>query len=179
MNIRRGPAVFRKMKARAEAVRTIAALLRRAEEIARARGATEPGAEHLVLAALDLVDGTATQALERLGTTGEAFRAALDAQEVDDLARVGVRAPDDRISTQLPDPSPPHGVYRSEPSAQELFQAAGDAARRSGGTLVGAHVLHAAAGLQHGPTARAFERMGIDRAALSTAAEAEIATHAP
>jgi ATP-dependent Clp protease ATP-binding subunit ClpA len=166
--------MFRKLKTRATAMKTIAALLTQAEEIARSGGAERPAAEHLVMAALQLPDGTAARTLERLGSSAADFSAALEAQEAEDLERIGVRADSDRIGSELPQPSEPSGVYRSEPSAQQLFQAAGDDARRGGGAMVGAHVLRAATSLEHGPTARALRRMGIDRTELRAAASAEI-----
>lgn len=166
--------MFRKLKARATAVKTISALLSHAEEIARRRGAERPGAEHLLSAALQLPDGTAARALGRVGLTAADFDGALAAQEAEDLDRIGVRVADDRISAELPPPGDPVGIYRSEPSAQDLFQTAGEDARRGGGALLGAHVLRAAAGLEHGPTARALRRMGIDRTELQKAATAEI-----
>jgi len=168
--------MFRRLKARATAMKTISALLSQAEEIARRRGVERPGAEHLLSAALQLPDGTAARALERVGLTAADFDAALAAQEAEDLERIGIHVADERISTELPPPSDPAGIYRSEPSAQDLFQAAGEDARRGGGTLVGAHVLRAAAALELGPTARALRRMGIDRAQLQEAASAEIET---
>lgn len=166
--------MFRNLKTRATAMKAIAALLTRAEEIARSRGAERPAAEHLVLAALQLPDGTAARTVERLGSSAADFSAALDAQEADDLERIGVHVDSDRIDSELPRPTEPGGVYRTEPSARQLFQAAGDDARRGGGAFVGAHVLRAAAALEHGPTARALRRMGIDRAELHAAASAEI-----
>lgn len=169
--------MLRKLRGRAAAMKTIAALLTQAEQIARTRGTERPAAEHIVLAALQLPDGTAARALERLGSSAADFGAALDAQEVEDLERIGVHVDDGRISAELPPPREPDGIYRSEPSAQQLFQAAGEDARRGGGTLVGAHVLRAAADLEHGPTARALLRMGIDRTALREAATAEIEDH--
>ncbi|MGE0794268.1 MAG: Clp protease N-terminal domain-containing protein [Acidimicrobiia bacterium] len=166
--------MFRKLKARAAAMKTIGALLRQAEAIARSRGSDKPAAEHLVLAALRLPDGTASRALARLGSSEEAFAAALDAQAIEDLEWVGIHAPDDRIEAALPGPTKPGGVYRSEPSARQLFQSAGDDARRGGGSIVGAHVLRAASELEHGPTTRALRRMGVDREELRRAASAEI-----
>lgn len=170
--------MFRKLKARVTAMRTISALLTEAEEIAGSRGAERPAAEHLVMAALRLSDGTAVRTLERLGSSAADFGAALEAQEADDLERIGVHADGDRIGSELPQPSEPGGLYRSETSAQQLFQAAGDDARRGGGALVGAHVLRAAAALEHGPTPRALRRMGIDGTELRAAATAEIEARA-
>lgn len=67
------------------------------------------------------------------------------------------------------------GVYRSNPSAQELFQAAGAAARGARQRLAGAHVVLAAADLEHGTLARALGRLEVDRAALRAAAASELA----
>lgn len=169
--------MFQKLRTRMHAVKTISSLLGEAEAIARRRGLERPSAEHLVLAALDLPDGTAQRALERLGTAREAFNAALGAQEADDLDAVGVRAPHDRIDAALPDEKGASGLYRGEPSTQQLFQQASDDARRHGGQLLGAHVLRAAAELEHGPTARALRRIGIDGPALRDSATAEIDIH--
>lgn len=166
--------MFRTLKARATAMKTISALLTDAEEIARGQGAERPAAEHLVVAALRLPDGTAARALASVGSSTADFHAALDAQEAEDLERVGVHADRDRIRAELPQPTEAGGVYRSEPSAQQLFQAASDDARREGGALLGAHVVRAAAALEHGSTARAFRRMRIDRTRLQAAASAEI-----
>ena len=170
--------MLRKLRGRAAAMKTIAALLTQAEQIARAGGTEQPAAEHLVLAALQLPDGTAARALERLGSSGADFELALDAQEVEDLERIGVHVDDDRISAELPPPDEPVGIHRSAPSAQELFQAAGEDARRDGGALLGAHVLRAAAELEHGPTARALRRIGIERTELRAATTVEIEARA-
>lgn len=166
--------MFRMLKTRVAAMRTIAKLLTKAEEIARDGGTEQPAAEHLVLAALRLPDGTATRTFERLGVSEADFIATLEAQEADDLERVGVRADSSRIGAALPPATEPTGIYRSEPSARELFRAAGDDARRGGGALLGAHVLRAAASLEHGRTARAFRRMGLAQAELRAAASREI-----
>lgn len=166
--------MFDKLKARARAMKTISGLLTEAEAIARLGGAEQPAAEHLVLAALQLPDGTAARAFERVGASAGDLRSALEAQEADDLERIGVQADADLIASELPPPAEPGGLYRSQPSAQELFRAAGDDARRGGGTLLGAHVIRAAAALEHGPTARALRRMGIDPVELQAAATSEI-----
>lgn len=166
--------MLRKLRTRAAAMKTISRLLSEAEEIARRSGLDRPAAEHLVLAALQLPDGTASRAFERLGASGDDFGAALQAQETDDLGRIGIHAPHNRIHAELPASTTPSGVYRSEPSAEQLFQLAGDDARREGGKLLGAHVVRAAAALEHGSTARAISRMGIDPSELRTAATAEI-----
>jgi ATP-dependent Clp protease ATP-binding subunit ClpA len=167
--------MFQKLRARLGDVSTITRVLQDAETIARREGLEQPGAEHLVLAALRLDDGTARAALERAGASADAFASAVRDQHAVALGTVGVVADDDLIDASLPEPGSPSGVYRSDTSAQELFQRAGDEARAEGGGLLGAHVLGAAAELEHGTVARAFEHLGIDRAILRESASAEIA----
>lgn len=154
---------------------TIKQLLENAETIARRDGLTQPAAEHLVLAALDLPDGTARAALERTGSSEEAFASALREQHAAALDVVGVVVDDGLIDASLPEPETATGVYRSETSAQELFQRAGAVARTEGGGLLGAHILRAAAELEHGTVARTFQHLGVDPHALRESATAEIA----
>lgn len=166
--------MFRQLRSRLGDVGTIKQLLEEAETIARRDGLSRPAAEHLVLAAFGLPDGTARAALERAGSTPEAFVAALAQQHVAALEAVGVAADNDAIDAALPDAPPATGLYRSEASGQELFQQAGADARADGGGLLGAHVLRAAADLERGTVARAFRYMGVDRDALRASAAAEI-----
>lgn len=167
--------VLQKMRRRLGDMATIKELMESAETIAREDGLGQPGAEHLVLAALDLPDGTARAALERAGSSRDAYAVTLREQHTAALAAIGVAVDDDLIDAALPDPTSPAGVYRSDTSAQELFRRAGDDARADGGGLLGAHVIRAAAGVDHGTVARTFERMGIDTELLRESATAEIA----
>ena len=166
--------MFARLRTRLAAMKTIKQLLEAAERIAAERGGRRPSAEHLVLAALELPEGSAARTFERLGRSPGAFAVALDDQEADDLRRAGVEAPLETIRAQVPAPGPPVGVYRSEPSAQQLFQIVADDARRHDEGLTGAHVLRATADLDHGVVARARQRVGIDRAELRSAATDEI-----
>jgi hypothetical protein len=164
-----------KLRRRLGDMSTISQLLEGAEAIARREGIAQPAAEHLVLAALALDDGTGEAALRRVGTSSIALTTALREQHDEALASVGVVADDALIDASLPEPTASTGVHRSEPSAQELFRRAGADARSEGGGLLGAHVLRAAADLEHGTVARAFRHLGVDRHALRECATAEIA----
>lgn len=66
------------------------------------------------------------------------------------------------------------GVYRAEPSAQELFAAAGALARVARQRLRGAHVVLAAVDLERGTLARVLDRLGVDRAQLNDAAREQL-----
>lgn len=141
-------------------IRTIKVLLTEAERQALALGDAVPGAEHLVLAALMLEDDSA-RAL--LGVDAPRFRDALVEMHAAALGAVGVSTAEEGLS---PAPARP-GVYRSDVSAQEVFQRARVLAKqdRRGG-LTGAHIVRAAAEREHGTVPRVLAALGIDREAL-------------
>ncbi len=150
--------------------RLIAALLTLAETEARALGDAEPGAEHLLLAALLVDDPTARDALATQGAVdADAVRTAIAAVHAASLTAVGVTAPD--LEAALPAAS---GIYRSEVSAQEVFQRARVLSRGSRSGLRSAHVLAAAAERERGTVARVLEHLGVDRAAALAAATAAV-----
>ena len=72
------------------------------------------------------------------------------------------------------DPPTGSGLYRSTASAEEAFQAASALARDAKSALIGAHVVAAVTGMEYGTTARVLTALGIDRGALSVAAEEEL-----
>ena len=157
-------------------MRTIGHLLADAETLARAKGEDQPGAEHLLLAALDLPDGSARRAFQRLEVDPDALRAALDRHDVDALIAIGIE-PERAGLLGAPaplDPATGSGVYRSRASAQEAFQAASAMARSAKVPLAGAHVVAAVAGLEHGTAARVLAAIGVDRRALANAAQEEL-----
>lgn len=158
-------------------MRTIKRLLTDAERIAREMGEEEPGAEHLLLSAIGLPDGTAARALASVGVDADRVRAALLEGQAEALVSAGVPREAAEALAQ-PTPLGPAGaplLYGAGPSAREAFQAAGSMARGAKQRLAGAHVVAAVADMEHGTTARAFHRMGVDRARLAEAARAELA----
>jgi len=141
-------------------IRTINSLLTEAERQANALGEPRPSAEHLVLAALLLEDDSA-RAL--LGIDADRFRAALTQVHAEALESVGVAAE----HGDLPATGAGSGIYRSEPSAQEVFQRARVLAKLDHPAgLSGAHIVRAAAEREHGTVARALGQLGIDRRTL-------------
>jgi len=150
--------------------RLIAALLTTAEQEARALGDAEPGAEHLLLAALLVNDPSAREALATLGAVdAAAVRSAIVAVHSDSLADLGVAAP--QLDPALP---PASGAYRSEVSAQEVFQRARILSRRSRSGLRSAHVLRAAAERERGTVARLLASLALERDAVLAAAAAAV-----
>ncbi|SHF98414.1 Clp protease N-terminal domain-containing protein [Geodermatophilus nigrescens] len=152
-------------------VRTIEQLLTTAEAEARAGGEDAPGAEHLLLAATTLPDGTAGRALARVGVEPQRLRAAVEEAHAGALAAVGIEAGPAPAAPALQ--AAPTGAFRSTPQAQQVFQDAVALAKAGRGGLTGAHVVVATARLEHGTAARALAALGVDRDRLRAAAEAE------
>lgn len=153
-------------------VRTIKALLSGAERKALDDGEERAGAEHLLLAALDLPDGTARRAFERAGADPDALPAAIADAHASALQAVGIAAPADAaIAASTPAPAPP-GPLRTGATCQSAFQRATELSRP--GHLLGAHVVAAVAEIEEGTTPRALRALGVDRETLRAAALAEL-----
>ena len=159
-------------------VRTINTLLTGAEVEARRTGETLPGAEHLLLSALALPDGSARRTFERVGADPDGLRSAIEGQHAAALRAIGIEPPDDsELGSDLPAPT---RAFRSNASARSVFQNASKMARSDHSSpLIGAHVVLAIADMEHGTAARALTAMGIDRTALAAAAREEIGRQAP
>jgi ATP-dependent Clp protease ATP-binding subunit ClpA len=164
-----------KLKTRLIDVRTINALMTGAEAEAHRAGEEQPGAEHLLMAALDLADGSARRAFERIGAKPDEFRTSVAASHDDALRSVGVDPlPDDALDAGQA--LTPRGAFHMNASGRAAFQTAGRLARAdSHSGLTGAHIVVAVAQMEHGTAARALRQMGVDPAALVEAANAEIA----
>jgi ATP-dependent Clp protease ATP-binding subunit ClpA len=160
-----------------EDMRTIKQLLTEAERIARDMGEEEPGAEHLLLSAMGLPEGSATRALGRLGIDADRIRLALREEQADALVTAGVpRA----TAEAMAEPAPLGAagaplLYAAGPSAREVFQEAGRLARSAKQRLAGAHVVAAIAELERGTLPRVLDRLSVDRQQLAEAARAELA----
>jgi hypothetical protein len=149
-------------------VRTINLLMKGADAEARRAGESLTGAEHLLLSALELPDGTARRAFERAGADPDGLRDAIEASHAQALGAIGIEAP------AIDGPEPPQrGVFRSTASARTAFFAASEMARSDGG-LLGAHVVVAVAGMEHGTAPRALAALRVDRGELAEAARLEL-----
>ena len=155
---------------------TIRQLLEGAERLAQRSGDAHPGAEHLLLSALALPDGTARRAFERLGADPDGLQPAIAAQHADALRAVGIEL--DAGEAVVPAPEA-RGVFLSTPSAQSAFRRAVELSKHpKPRRLLGAHVVAAVAEIERGTVARALRRMGVDRAKLVAAAHDELAVPA-
>lgn len=164
--------MFEGLKRRVAAIGTIKALCEGAEAHARRDGMREPGAEHFLLAALDMPDSTARLAFEKVEAEPASFEGAVRLQYDDGLRFAGVDPGVAASASQARESLPPSaGLYVAASSGQEIMQALA-AERRDHDPLLGAHVVAAVCRLDQGVAARALRAMGIDRAALRQAADA-------
>lgn len=173
--------MFRKIRQRLRDARTLAGICAESERIANAEGQNEPGAEHFVLAALGMSDGTARRAFEAMGADPDGFRAAIDRQYADALEAVGLGPNTGRDADLSPLPAPPStGLYKAKPSVTALMKVLTDeeALPVPANPLLGAHVVLAATRAEHSTAVRALRAMGVDPQALGFAAGAEVLRHA-
>lgn len=157
---------------------TIKALCHGAEQHALTDGQQQPGAEHFLLAALDLPDGSARRTFERMGVDPAQVRSAIAKQYEQALHHIGV---DPRALAATAEGSQParakEGLYRASPSGQALMQALAQPGSRDrqGAPLLGAHVLAVIATMEQGVAARTLRTLGMELDALANAAAREIA----
>ncbi len=91
------------------------------------------------------------------------------------MRSVGTEEAGAEIDDHLPGtPDRPAAVYRSAPSAREVFPEVVKLVKRDKSRLSGAYLLLVASQMEYGSTARALASMGVDRGVLAVAAQAEI-----
>ena len=158
-------------------IRFMQSLFPAAEAEAAALGEKEPGAEHLIMASLEFQEGSARRVFERVGADPDQFRQAVTSQHAAALRSIGIE--DDGAKTDEQNPPPPeqpNSVYRSAPSARQVFPEVVKLVKRDKSRLSGAYILLVASQMEHGTTARALAIMGVDRSELAAAAQAEVDT---
>lgn len=170
--------MFETLRQRVRDIGTLETLFKSAERHANAEGQTEPGAEHLVMAALEMHDGTARRALERFRLGPVEFRDAVARQYAEALRSVGIEtSPVAPIYGSSPVPTA-KGVYKAQPSAQDLvYNLTSVKPFSSSAPLLGADVLVAATAGRHTVAVRALRALGLDPEALAEAARAEVAAY--
>jgi ATP-dependent Clp protease ATP-binding subunit ClpA len=164
--------MFAKVKQRLQDMSTVKRLCEGAEGAVRRAGQELPGAEHYVLSALALDEGSARRVFARLGMDADAYRTALAGLHAEALRKVGIDA--DGLGQPMPAGGKPAALFDSQPSGQALMRALQEVAKQSAAPLCGAHVLLAAAGMQHSLAGRALRGMGVEPATLVRAAEEEL-----
>jgi ATP-dependent Clp protease ATP-binding subunit ClpA len=165
----------RKKRSRLHDIRIMNQLFPAADALAEADGARGAGAEHLLIAALDLDTGSARRAFERVGADPDQFREAVRTQHADAMRAVGVQPINDvMLDRHIPPPVPDNRPHRGSPSGHELFRKVVPLVRKERSQLYGAYFVLAAAETEHGTTARALRHMNVDLTALAAAARSEI-----
>jgi len=154
--------MFDKLRRARADLATMNALFPAAERIARDDVIEQPGAEHLLLAAIDLDDDIARDALAGFDVDAAELRAAIVAQHDEALRAIGVVADDNAITAALPASGEPRGPYRSQGSLQTAFQQAVELAKRDKTALNSGHILLAVTDAQHGTVGRALQHLDID-----------------
>lgn len=155
---------------------TIKTLCEAAERIANAEHQKAPGAEHFVLAALELPDGSAARVFGKLGISADDFAGALREAHRAALRTAGVGSEGIAGAERDVPPLPqPHGVYNAAPSGEAVLKGLA-ALRKRGvtGALLGVHVLEVIIAMQHGTTSRAFKLLGRDMASVMAAIQSEM-----
>lgn len=159
------------IKVRLAHIGTIKTLCENAEKHALFDQQHEPGAEHFLLAALDLHDGTARLAFEESDANADAFRDAISSQYDEALTSIGLTPQPALGDASLPEPLRPRpGLFNAAASGKEVLQTLA-AKREDHRPLLGAHVVGVVAAMEHGVAARALRAMGVDREVLGTTAE--------
>lgn len=155
--------MFSKLRRARADLTTMNALFPAAERMARDDGTEQPGAEHLLLAALDLDDGIAQEVLDTFDVDPARLRAAIASQHDETLRAIGVIADDNAIAAALPASCLPTGPYLTQGSAQTAFQHAVALAKRSKANLNSGHLLLATTDSEHGTVARSLHHLSVDR----------------
>ncbi|ASI68624.1 hypothetical protein BA022_08715 [Diaphorobacter nitroreducens] len=168
--------MLRTIARRFKIMRTISALCTSAENHALADGQRQPGAEHFLLAAFDLPDGTAQRIFEHFHRGAEDTRKAIALQYEVALQGIGI---DTEVSSTLL--RPPENIrqssrlYKAQPSGQAVLEGLVQLKKEDGDQpLLGGHVLLVISRMQQGVAARALRTMGIDSAQLEKEAQGEI-----
>ena len=165
--------MFKRIKLRMQDMKTISQLISGAEEYAHGRGEEEVGAEHLLLSALALSDGSARRVFERAGVDPDKLQAAIDKQYCDALNVMGI----DGVSfDDDPEPIKPTKLFRNaKPSGQATLKALYALKQKDKDMpLLGAHVVAVVANMEHGVAARALRTMGVNQQHLAEAVKEEL-----
>jgi ATP-dependent Clp protease ATP-binding subunit ClpA len=167
--------MFQRITQKFRDMATIKALCEQAEAHARRAGEAQPGAEHFVLAALDLPDGEAARAFAQVGANAADFANAIQRQYADALQAVGISADPALLSDEAPlAPAMPR-LFDAQPSAQRLFGLLTKVREQyPQSPLSSAHVILAVTQIEQGVVARSLRAMGVEPEALQSAAAAQL-----
>lgn len=143
---------------------------------AEAEGLSEVGAEHFLLSAFDLPDGTARRSFEPFGIDKEALRAAIERHYAEALKAAGMGG------EAMPPPAPitrPTSPWAGLPSSASGLALLDRLAEKgpAGEPLCGADVVLATLSARRGTVPRVLASLRIDPEALAAFARAERDAH--
>ena len=168
--------LLRRIRLRIKDVSTISALCQGAEQHALDNGEDKPGAEHFLLAALDLPDGTAKSVFAEFHVDSEAINAAIYKQYNDALTEVGINVDSVKLNeseTKLKQRQ--HILYQGKPSVQTLMQELAALRRQDKDMpLLGAHVLQVLASREVDTVARTLKTLNISKQDMLKVATEEL-----
>jgi len=165
--------MFNRTRLRFRDMKTIKMLIAGADEQAHGSGEDKPGAEHYLLSAFNLSDGSARRVFERSGADPDKFRDAIEEQYRDALSSVGID--DDAIDADAELITSTKVLHNSKPSGQAVMKALYALKQEDKDRpLLGAHVVAVVAGMEYGVAVRALRAMGVDQACLANAVREEL-----
>ena len=162
--------MFGGIKTKLHDMSTISKLCQIAEAHALQDRQQRPGAEHFLLAALDLEDGTARVAFDKVGADPDGVKRAIEHQYASALHSMGIAAPSPESGEGVPPRQTEGAAYQAAASGQEVMQALASSRHRHA-PLLGAHVVAIVAAMPHGVAARALRAMGVEAETLRSAAD--------
>ncbi|MFG1782409.1 Clp protease N-terminal domain-containing protein [Rhodococcus oryzae] len=151
-------------------MRTMKQLFTETEAEADRLGDQNPGAEHLLLAALSLPDGSAQRIFDGEGVSRDALRDAIARVHEEALTAAGLSEAGRSGAQALERPRT--GPLRLAEPAQAAFRSATAHAKSERRPISGADVVAGVAELEHGTAARTLELLGISRSRLIESARA-------
>lgn len=156
--------LFNRIRTRIQDIQTLKQLCERAENQAHACGDPLPGAEHFLLAAIDLPDGTAESLFQSFEITQQDIKNAIEKQYSDSLQGIGYipTVPSTPSSSEYHYPKPT--LFESQPSAQQMMQNLSAFKRHSSSSspLVSIDVVQILLEQQHGVVSRTLKQLNID-----------------
>ena len=166
--------MLKRLKIRINDIKTINQLIPNAETQANAMGEETAGAEHYVLSALELKDGSAKRIFTALDISPQDYHTAINKQYDQALDSIGVDAKTvsvEPVTNQKLFPDP-------HPSGRQLMKSLHALRKKDKDIpLLGAHVLKVAADIKHGVVARAFKALDIKQEDLKNAIQQELNAH--
>ena len=165
-----------RIKLRMKDMGTIRALCEEAETYARKNGEESPGAEHFLLSALDLPDGTARRVFGRIGVESDQIENAIRSQHNEALSFVGMDVSKAGLTEDDIEIGKGHRIlYESKPSAQSMMKALAELRKCDKDIpLRGLHVLEVLSSKDLGVVARTLKLMGVNKEAFKEAIQKEL-----